>query len=207
LWHNPRMSSAQPTPILRIGTPAFYQDPYPTYRALLDSGTRAVRLSPQIVAVTQYHDCMDVLHDPRLSAKREERQVAHFDEEQKRDLASWTRLLQDTVLFMDPPDHPRIRKLLHRFFSPEVLSAMATRIELIFQELLEAVPVGIEIDFMSRLAHPLPALVVGEILGVPRSNWDLLLQWSDAVADFLRRCRLPSGSRSRRNRPPLRWRP
>ena len=35
------MSSTEPAPIPRIGTPAFYRDPYPTYRALLDSGARS----------------------------------------------------------------------------------------------------------------------------------------------------------------------
>jgi cytochrome P450 len=38
---------------------------------------------------------------------------------------------------------------------------------------------------MSRLAHRFPALVVGEILGVPRSDWEPLLRWSDSIAEFV----------------------
>lgn len=97
-----------------LGSPAFYRDPYPTYRALLDSGKRAVRVSPPIVAVPQYRDCTEVIRDARLSAARQQRQMAHFDEEQKRELSSWTTLLENTMIFVDPPEHTRVRKLLHR---------------------------------------------------------------------------------------------
>ena len=168
-----------------LGSPAFYRDPYPTYRALLDSGKRAVRVSPPIVAVPQYRDCTEVIRDARLSAARQQRQMAHFDEEQKRELSSWTTLLENTMIFVDPPEHTRVRKLLHRAFSPEALAALVPRIEAIFEELLNALPVGEQVDFMSRLAHRFPALVVGEILGVPRSDWEPLLRWSDSIAEFV----------------------
>jgi hypothetical protein len=64
------MPAPEPAPVPPIGSPAFFSDPYRTYRALLDSGTRALRLSPHIVAITHYRDCLDTLRDTHLSARR-----------------------------------------------------------------------------------------------------------------------------------------
>ena len=179
------MPEPQPAPVPAIGTPAFFADPYRTYRALLDSGTRALRLSPHMVVVTHYQDCLDTLRDPRLSARRYVRQLAHFTPEQKAHLADWTNVAAHQMFFMDPPEHTRVRKLLHRAFSPETLAAMVPRIEVIFRELLDRVPAGVEIDFMRSLAHPFPALVIGEILGFPRDDWDRLMHWSDIFIEFV----------------------
>jgi cytochrome P450 len=102
-----------------FGSPAYYQRPYPAYRAWLDAGQRTARLSPHLVAVTHYGDCLDVLRDPRLSAKRYAGKLAHFTEEEKLELSVWQHSSQNQILFLDPPDHPRIRKPLMRAFSPE----------------------------------------------------------------------------------------
>jgi cytochrome P450 len=122
------MPAPPPAAVPPIGSAEFFKDPYRTYRALLDSGTRVVRLSPQIVAVTHYRDCLDILRDPQLSAKRYVRQIGHFSEEQKREIAAWTRASENMMFFMDAPSHTRVRKLLVRAFSPEALAAMQPRI-------------------------------------------------------------------------------
>ncbi|MBV9746067.1 MAG: cytochrome P450 [Acidobacteriia bacterium] len=179
------MSAASPASVPPIGSAEFFKDPYPTYRALLDSGTRVVRLSPHIVAVTHYRDCLDILRDPRLSAKRYVRQIAHFSEEQKRQIAPWTRASGNMMFFMDAPSHTRVRRLLMGAFSPEAVAAIQPRICRIFLEIVEGLPTGVEIDFMGRVAHLFPALVIGEILGVPRGNWDRLMKWSDDFIDFI----------------------
>jgi cytochrome P450 len=167
-----------------IGSPEFYRNPYSTYRELLSSGTRAVRLSPHVVVFTHYQDCLDILRDPRLSARRYVRGLAHFTGEQRRELANWESLAQKMMFFMDTPDHPRVRKLLLKAFSPEAMAAMQPRIEALLREILDGLPVGETFDFMRRVAHRFPALVIGEILGMPHSAWDRLMEWSDTVLAF-----------------------
>lgn len=179
------MPEPQLAPVPPIGSPGFYRDPYRTYRALLDAGTRAVRLSPHIVAITHYHDCLETLRDSRLSARRYVRHLAHFTDEQKQALSTWIGVSDNMMIFLDAPRHTRVRKLLMSAFSPDSLATLLPRIEALFSELLNDLPTGIEIDFMSRLAHRFPALVIGEILGVPRGNWDRLLHWSDVLAEFV----------------------
>ena len=179
------MTAPEPAPVPPIGSPAFFSDPYRTYRMLLDSGTRTVRLSPHIVAVTHYRDCLDILRDPRLSAKRYTRQLAHFTDEQKSQIGAWTRASENMMFFMDAPSHTRVRKLLLRAFSPESLAAMQPRIRRLFLDILDGLSTGVEIDFMRSVAHPFPALVIGEILGVPRDSWSRLMEWSDIFIEFI----------------------
>ena len=167
-----------------IGSPGFFSDPYHTYRALLDSGARTVRLSPHIVAVTHYRDCLDILRDPRFSARRFTRQIGHFTEEQKCEITAWIRAAENMMFFMDAPSHTRVRTLLLRAFSPETLAAVQPRIRSLFLDILDGLPAGVEIDFMRQVAHRFPALVIGEILGVPRDNWKRLMEWSDIFIEF-----------------------
>jgi len=176
-----------PSPTLSVpafGSPAWYQNPYRGYRAWLDSGQRAVRLSPHLVAVTQYRDCLDILRDPRLSAKRYVGKLAHYTEEEKRELSSWQGSSAKQMFFLDPPDHPRIRKPLMRAFSPEAIAALEPRIQAVFRDILDRVPSGVEIDFMRSIAHPFPAQVIGEMLGVPPDAWGQLTRWSDLFIEF-----------------------
>ena len=179
------MSSPQPASVPPIGSRDFYRDPYPTYRALLDSGTRTLRLSPHIVAVTHYHDCLDVLRDPRLSAKRYTRQIAHYSEEQKAQIFAWTEASRQMMFFMDAPDHTRVRKLLSRAFAPEAISRLMPSIEALLAGILDSLPIGEEVDFLHEVAHPFPARVIGEILGVPSEDWGRLMQWSDTFIEFI----------------------
>jgi cytochrome P450 len=141
--------------------------------------------------VTHYQDCLDALRDPRLSAVRTKNRLAHLTDEQQRTAISSPGTLGAMMLFTDPPQHTRVRRLLHGFFSPESSVALRPRIEAILQDLLDALPVGVEFDFMSSLAHPLPALVIGEILGVPHSHWKQLMNWSDIFVEYLATLRAP----------------
>jgi pimeloyl-[acyl-carrier protein] synthase len=177
--------SPSPSSIPTFGSPAYYQNPYPAYRAWLDSGQRAIRISPHLVAVTHYRDCLDLLRDPRLSAKRYIGKLAHFTEEEKLEFSAWQQACEKQMLFIDPPHHGRVRKPLMRAFSPEAIAARQPRIVALFHEILERVPSGVEIDFMQTIAHPFPALVIGEILGIPPGRWERLMEWSDSFAEFI----------------------
>jgi cytochrome P450 len=167
-----------------IGSPEFYRDPYPTYRDFLQSGTRVVRLNPTLVAVTHHRDCLDTLRNPGLSAKRYFRQLAHFNEDERRQLSAWTSSSQNMMFFMDAPEHTRLRKLLQRAFSPEAMAALLPRMEAVLRDVLDVVPAGVEIDFMEHVAHRFPALIIGEILGVSRDMWERLMAWSDTFIEY-----------------------
>jgi cytochrome P450 len=88
------------------------------------------------------------------------------------------------LLVMDAPDHRAYRKLAAPWFTPRAIRRLEPSIERIARELLDelaAVGEGREIDFVTRVAAPLPLSVLADLLGVPRSDWQLLFRWTNAI--------------------------
>src|SRR5215510_9230151 len=166
-----------------VGSTEFFADPYPTYRLLREQGP-IVRLGANMLASTRYADCLALLRDPRLSARRYLRPISHYTAAEQSQLATWIQIASNQVIFMDPPEHTRLRNLLMRAFSPEAIERLIPRIGALFAKLLDAIPRCTEIDFVSRVAQRFPALVIGEVLGIPRSGWSRLLRWCDVFMGF-----------------------
>jgi cytochrome P450 len=82
--------------------------------------------------------------------------------------------LQSIVAFRDPPDHTRIRSLLASTFSPRMVKQVGELIEGISARLLDAVVADGETDLHRAYSYPLPALVVGAMLGIPERDVDRL---------------------------------
>ena len=95
------------------------------------------------------------------------------------------RGLENVMLFMDPPDHTRLRKLVNKAFTPRHVEAMRPRIEAIVSEILDRVADEREVDIIAELAYPLPVRVIAEMLGVPSEDVAQFRKWSGDVAPIL----------------------
>jgi cytochrome P450 len=112
--------------------------------------------------VTRYADARMLLADPRLS-KDGDRVSALYP------LGADSlpgHSLRGNMLFKDPPDHTRLRKLAARAFTVRTVNALCPRIIRIADELLADIPDG-GVDLIESFAMPLPLRVIGEVLGVP----------------------------------------
>src|SRR5918911_165717 len=89
------------------------------------------------------------------------------------------------MLFLDPPDHSRIRGLASKAFTPRRVAALQSHIQEIVDNLLDAVQPHGHMDVIADLAYPLPAIVTAEMLGVPPSDRDQLKAWSEDFAEVL----------------------
>jgi cholest-4-en-3-one 26-monooxygenase len=90
----------------------------------------------------------------------------------------------EMVVTLDPPRHGPMRRVASRRFTPRSLKTLAEEIERITIEILDRAATAGEVgegDFVERIAAPLPIAVVAWILGVPRSDWDLLFRWTNEV--------------------------
>jgi cytochrome P450 len=86
-----------------------------------------------------------------------------------------------SILYMDPPQHARYRKLVSRAFTPGMVAGLERRIRAIARESLDAIRYGESHDFVEAIAVPLPMLVIAEMLGVPTEDRDTFKRWSDAM--------------------------
>lgn len=76
-------------------------------------------------------------------------------------------LMSSTLLFTDPPDHTRLRKLVSRAFTPRRTEQMRTAVEAIADELIADLRPAGSADLMSQFAIPFPLRVICELLGIP----------------------------------------
>jgi cytochrome P450 len=180
------MSPAQPAPVKKtLFTEGFLQDPYPVYERFLKQGPiHYVDWGPGIWAVFDYPDC-SFLKDARLSAKRTGAILLALPPEKRAEFSELARMLGLWMLFIDAPEHSRLRKLMNKGFSPAVAESLRPQIETIVDRMLEPLRHASEAELMHEIAHPLPVRVIAEMLGISGSGQEQLIQWSDAIAAFI----------------------
>jgi pimeloyl-[acyl-carrier protein] synthase len=91
--------------------------------------------------------------------------------------------LSSVLLFMEAPDHTRLRRLINTAFTPRTIESLRPRIAELTDEILSPLrPTG-RLDVISDFASPLPVTVICELLGIPAEDRDLFRRLtSDMVA-------------------------
>jgi len=88
------------------------------------------------------------------------------------------------LIFSDPPDHTRLRGLVSKVFTPQVVEQMRSRIQDLVNGFLNVVQATGQMDVIADLAVPLPATVISDILGAPSSDRHLFKAWADDLLAF-----------------------
>jgi len=168
--------------LYRLYDPAVLADPYPLYARLRTEDP--VHWDPFLHAwvVTRYADVVTVLQSFSARCAPAPQRLESMG------LSALDRIGQIMVLqhlFMDPPDHTRLRAVCSQAFTPHRVERLRARIRQIVESLLEPhLPLG-RIELMADLANPLPAIVSAEILGLPPSHHKQLKAWSADFAEVL----------------------
>ena len=85
------------------------------------------------------------------------------------------------MIDLDPPMHSKRRKLVSRGFTPARVRATEPHLVDICDGLIDAVCERGSCDFVRDIAAPLPMIVIGDMLGVPPEDRDLLLSWTHGL--------------------------
>ncbi|GIW41780.1 MAG: cytochrome P450 [Candidatus Binatia bacterium] len=85
------------------------------------------------------------------------------------------------LLNMDPPEHAKYRHLVSRHFTPRAVRRLAPEVERIAREAVASLEGRTECDFVQDVSAKVPLAVIAELLGVPRSDWELLFRWTNEV--------------------------
>ena len=111
----------------QILDPANRPNPYPLYARLRE--TPVAPLADGFFAVSSYADIAALLHDPRLSKDQRKTEIP---------LTGAQRIEPRPFLFLDPPEHDRLRRLVMHQFTPARIDAMHDRIVALVDGLLDA---------------------------------------------------------------------
>ncbi len=171
-----------------LASPRVRANPYRLYR--LGQRIDPSHQSPIGVYVLMSHDEVGAcLRDPRLGSDEDmaDASTLHLGvfarllgRENMRGKSDYLNLLNETMLFRDAPDHTRLRALVSSAFTARRVEALAPRIQEIVDEILNSS--GDRFDLMSGFAYPLPARVICELLGVPTSDQQLIIDRAPALA-------------------------
>lgn len=156
----------------------------PDYAALAGHGPVArVRLPDGSTAclVTGHSECRQALAHPKLSADSSRPGFPRFQKRPPRLLLSGggtdPARSNRTFMQMDPPYHDAIRRMLQESFAPGAVRAMDPMVRRIADGLIDAMAeAGSPADLIASFAAPFPALVICEILGVPRQDHRMVEQ-------------------------------
>lgn len=94
---------------------------------------------------------------------------------------------------LDPPEHPRYRRLLHPFFEPKAMERLSPRIAEWTHLLIDRIINAGHCEFVDDIASRLPVSVFMELMGLPLGQFDefrnLVVLYFDAITDMAERAR------------------
>lgn len=149
--------------------------PYEAYGWLRERAPR-LQTSAGLVVLSGYRDCEAALRDRNLGKVDESLgfALATVPTELRRRAM---RRFRRTMLFRNPPDHGRLRRLVSQVFTPRHVEELRPSVRMRIDELLDGWVGRDSVDAIAELALPLPVGVIGDLLGVPESDRGVAAPW------------------------------
>jgi len=170
-------AAARPS-LLQVLDPVVRANPYLLYRRLREECPVSEWPSDGIV-LARYVDCAATLRDPRVSS--DERNSNAY----KAMVASGQLTPNDiaareerVILFRDPPDHTRVRRLVSKAFTPRMVEQLRSTIQEHANALIDRVSERNHIELIADFAYPLPTTVICRMLGAPLQDHPRFPFWT-----------------------------
>ena len=162
---------------------AFRQWPYPVLDELREATPIFFDERSDQWVLTRFAEVHETLRDRRLGRSYAHRYSdAEFGRPEPD--ARWSRFHEHerwSLLSLEPPDHTRLRRLVTKVFTPRSIEALRPGIEQVATELLDQCAERGTFDLLADYAQPFSVAVICSMLGVPRADTQLLLDWSHAI--------------------------
>ena len=171
----PPPAAENPQPVFQPRSGESWRDPFPMYAALRehDPVHRFESQGNEFWALSRFKDVFAAAVDAGAFSSARGLTIAYGEMEELG--------LESPIVMMDPPDHTALRKLAIKRFTPQQVRALEPMLRAFVVERVERLRERGEGDLVVELFKPLPSLVVGHFLGVPRSEQSLFDGWTDAI--------------------------
>jgi len=162
--------------------PEVLADPYPLYCRLRTEDPVHWDSFLHAWVVTRYPDVIRVLHHFSANRTPTPEQLSRMNLSALNPIA---KVMVRQMLFLDPPDHTRLRTLASAAFTPARVERLRSHIQDIADSLIDGLISRGSMDLVADFAAPLPAIVTAEMLGVPVADHAKLKDWSADFAEML----------------------
>lgn len=161
----------------------FKHDPFPLYARLRESAPvhRLHTVGAQSFwLVSRHDDVLQTLKHPSLSKDV----MGTLSQNGTTQLPWFIRFfepLTQMMLSRDPPDHTRLRALVHKAFTPRLIEQLRSRVQSLSDELLDVGARKGRMDLVEGFAFQLPVTIIAEMLGVPARDHKKFQRWSNRL--------------------------
>jgi cytochrome P450 len=162
----------------------FKSNPFPFYARLREEApVFRLQVGPtreEAWMVSRYDDVAQVLKHASLSKDR----FGSMSPEERARLPWFLKYfepLMQNMLGRDPPDHTRLRTLVHKAFTPRLVERLRSRVQSLSDELLEAAGRKGSMDLVDDYALRVPVTIIAEMLGAPTSDYRKFQRWSNRL--------------------------
>ena len=162
---------------------SFFTDPYDTYARMRRDDPVYHDPATGIWFLTRYQDLLTLTKDRRFSSERVSQLFTGVSPELDGQVEVVGRFFTDWLIFVDPPQHTRLRRLTARAFSTKSVAALRDYIQTVVDTALDRVADTGRADLMADVGIPVPAQVIAHMLGVAPADIPQFKSWT---ADVLR---------------------
>jgi cytochrome P450 len=144
-------------------------DPHPVWRQMREDQPLYWNERYGFWALSRFEDVWAAYHDTTTFSSSHGVQLETLD----------SPIEHPSLIFMDPPEHDRLRKLVSRAFTPRRIRDLEMSVTAFVDDLLSQYAAAEQFDYVEQFGALVPPMVIGELLGVPASDRDQLRHWFD----------------------------
>lgn len=163
----------------------FRRDPHATFRKLRDEHPFYFSRVFRAYIATRYDDVQTVLRSPSFTTDRSDTEIMKSISKRTQRFPEFHAMIERNLLMLDGPEHRKLRGLVGKAFTPRRVEALRPRVEALVEELLDDMAQGEDAELIRDLAHPLPTLVILELLGLPQKDRHKFAEWSKYLVQLL----------------------
>ena len=144
-------------------------DPHPVWRRMREEQPLYWNEKYGFWALSRFEDVWAAYHDTTTFSSSHGVQLETLD----------APIDHPSMIFMDPPEHDRLRQLVSRAFTPRRIRDLESSVTALVDSILEPFVGAEQFDYVEQFGALVPPMVIGELLGVPEADRDQLRHWFD----------------------------
>jgi cytochrome P450 len=160
------------------------RDPHPTWKRLRDEAPLYFNEKYGFYALSRYEDVLNASLDWETFSSARSTVLEMIDTTPPSERESGRDDSMNMMIFMDPPEHDDLRRLVSRAFTPRRVSSLDHRVRELCAELLDPLVADGHFDYLDDFAARIPAMIIGALMGVPDEDQDQLRRWIDWAMRF-----------------------
>ena len=147
-------------------------DPHPTWKRLRDEAPLYYNDELDFYAVSRFADVDAFSRDPKTFCSSHGT-VLEMLGPNKADM--------EIMIFMDPPEHTRYRRLVSKAFTPRRMKTLEDDIRALCARILDGLVGRSSFDYVQDFGAQVPANVIASLLGVPSEDRDMVRELIDGT--------------------------